>query len=150
MDVDSADGPPDRVRQLKKGLPSPLMATSLLGPHERALQSTHRFRLTGYSRLDFSGNSDYETDRGRKVGGTKEGGTKKGGMAPLFFCGVVSPAEFSAVGITDQCPGAIATDCIATGCRTTGPPLGFVELALVTRLITPFVNRIVAVSQNDP
>ena len=159
MDVDSVDGTPYGVRQLIKGPPSPLMATSLLGPHERALRSTHRFRLTGYSRLDFSGNSDHETDRGRKVGGTKEGGTKegdtneggtkKGGMAPSFFCGVVSPAEFSAVGITDQCPGAIATDCIATGCRTTGPPLGFVELALVTRLITPFVNRIVAVFQND-
>ena len=88
MDVDSVDGPPDGVRQLKKRLPSPLMATSLLEPHERALQFTHRFNLTGYSRLDFSGNSGYETDRGRKVGGTKEGvtkegGTKKGGMAPL-------------------------------------------------------------------
>ena len=87
MDVDSVDGPPDGVRQLKKRLPSPLMATSLLEPHERALQFTHRFRLTGYSRLDFSGNSGYETDRGRKVGGTKEGGTKKGGMAPLLWCG---------------------------------------------------------------
>ena len=87
MDVDSADDPPDGVRQLKKGPPSPLMATSLLEPHERALQFTHRFRLTGYSRLDFSGNSGYETDRGRKVGGTKEGGTKKGGMAPLLWCG---------------------------------------------------------------
>ena len=159
MDVDSADGPPDGVHQLKKALPSPLMATSLLGPHERALQSTHRFRLTGYSRSDLIGNSFPETDRGRKVGGTKEGGTKegatkrraqkKGGMAPLLFYGVVSSAEFSAVDITDQCPGAIATDCIATGCRAPGPPLGFVELALITRLITPFVNRIVAVSQND-
>ena len=78
MNVDSTDGLPKEVRQLKKRLPSPLMATSLLGPHERALQSTHRFRLTGYSRLDFSGNSDPETGRGRKVGGTKEGGTKEG------------------------------------------------------------------------
>ena len=108
MDVDSVDGPPDGVRQLKKRLPSPLMATSLLEPHERALQFTHRFRLTGYSRLDFSGNSGYETYRGRKVGGPKVGGTKKGGMAPLLFCDVVSPAEFSAVGVTDQYPRVIA------------------------------------------
>ena len=108
MDVDSADGPPDGVRQLKKRLPSPLMATSLLGPSERALRSTHRFRLTSHSRSDFSGNSGHETDRGRKVGGTKVGGTKKGGMAPLLFCDVVSPAEFSAVGVTDQYPRVIA------------------------------------------
>ena len=36
------------------------------------------------------------------------GGTKKGGMAPLLFCDVVSPAEFSAVGVTDQYPRVIA------------------------------------------
>jgi hypothetical protein len=70
-------------------------------------------------------------------------------MAPLFFFGVVSIVDFSAVGITDQCPGAIVVGCRTTGCRATGPPLGFVELALVTRLITPFVNRIIAVSQSD-
>ena len=85
MDVDSVDGPPDGVRQLKKRLPSPLMATSLLEPHERALQFTHRFSLTGYSRLDFSGNSGYETDRGRKVGGHKRGWHKKRGHGPLVF-----------------------------------------------------------------
>ncbi len=37
----------------------------------------------------------------------KRGGTKKGGMAPLLLC-VVSLAEFSAVGVTDQCPRVIA------------------------------------------
>ena len=143
MDVDSADGPPDGVRQLKKRLPSPLMATSLLEPHERALQFTHRFRLTSHSRLDFSGNSGYETDRGRKVGGTRSRVAQKKGAWPPC-CGVVSMAEFSAVGVTDQCPRVIAA-----GCRATRPPFGFVELALITRLITCLVNRIVAIFQND-
>ena len=107
MNVDSTDGPPKDIRQLKKALPSPLMATSLLGPSERALRSTHRFRLTSHSRSDLIGNSFPETDRGRKLGGIEVGVTKKGGMAPLLFCDVV-PAEFSAVGVTDQYPRVIA------------------------------------------
>ena len=114
-----------------------------------ALRLTHRFRLAGHSRLDFSGNSDPETDLGRKVGGTKVGGTKKGGMAPLSFCGVVPLAEF----FSSRHHRSVSTGhcywCRTAGCRATGPPLGFVEVALVSRLITPFVNRIVAVSQND-
>ena len=108
MNVDSTDGPPKALRHLKNGLPSPLMATSLLGPSERALRSTHRFRLVSHSRSDLIGNTFPETDRGRKLGGPKVGGTKKGGMAPLSFCDVVSPAEFSAVGVTDQYPRVIA------------------------------------------
>ena len=107
MNVDSTDGPPKDIRQLKKALPSPLMATSLLGPSERALRSTHRFRLTSHSRSDLIGISFPETDRGRKLGGIEVGVTKKGGMAPLLFCDVV-PAEFSAVGVTDQYPRVIA------------------------------------------
>ena len=107
MNVDSTDGPPKELRQLKNGLPSLLMATSLLSLREGALRSTYRFRLTSHSRSDLIGNSFPETDRGRKLGGIEVGGTKKGGMAPLLFCDVV-PAEFSAVGVTDQYPRVIA------------------------------------------
>ena len=39
--------------------------------------------------------------------------------------------DFSAVGITDQCPRAIATGYRTAGCRATSPPLGLVGETLI-------------------